>query len=69
MIMNKFKKTLMTNHQIYQRILEVKGEIDTIAEEKGLDEEHDLCLASNHLDSFLNAMEESKGYTEYNEDR
>ena len=37
--------------------MEVKSIIDTIREDKGLDDAHDLSLSSNHLDSCLDALE------------
>lgn len=46
-----------TNAEIFKTIMECKSLIDTIREEKGLDDGHDLSLASNHLDNFLDAIE------------
>jgi hypothetical protein len=42
---------------IFDTIVKVKGEIDTIRELKNLDDDHDLSLASNYLDSFLDSIE------------
>ena len=47
-----------TDVEIYKTIMEVKSEIDTIREEKNLEDDHDLSRASDHLDSYLNALEE-----------
>ena len=46
-----------SNTVIYRRVMEAKSLLDTIAETKGLDADHDLCLASDRLDSFLDALE------------
>ena len=54
---NKFRTKQMSDKKIYKEMMKVKGIIDTIAEEKGLDDSHDLCLASNHLNNFLDAIE------------
>ncbi len=53
----KYKEFPTSNEDIYLSFMEIKSIIDTVREEKGLDESHDLSLASNHLDSFLNALE------------
>lgn len=45
------------DESIVKIVMRVKSEIDTIREVKGLDDSHDLSLASNHLDSFLDAIE------------
>lgn len=37
--------------------MEVKSIIDTIREDKNLEDDHDLSLSSNHLDLFLDAFE------------
>lgn len=52
------RETRKTNDEIYTAILKAKGEIDTIREDRNLDDNHDLSHASDHLDSFLNALEE-----------
>lgn len=53
----KFRTKLESNAEIMKAIFEIKSIIDTICENKGLDDSHDLCLASNHLNSFLDALE------------
>jgi len=54
---SKFRPKLKTDKQIYTVIMEIKSIIDTIAEEKSLESDHDLCRASDHLDWFLDALE------------
>lgn len=54
----KLNKKIKTNKQIFQIIIEIKSIIDTIIENKNLENDHDLCLASKHLDNFLNILEE-----------
>lgn len=51
-----------TDIEIYSLVMKMKGEIDTIRENKDLDDKHDLSLASNYLDSFLNALDEQGVY-------
>lgn len=58
MRINKFRTRYMTTKKIHQHIMESKSILDTIAEEKDLDDSHDLCLASNYLDKFLDVLEE-----------
>lgn len=48
----------LTNENIYSLIMKVKSEIDTIRENKSLEDDHDLSHASHHLDNFLNALDE-----------
>ena len=50
-------KNLKQDKKIYKDLMKVKSIIDSIAELKSLSDDHDLCLASNHIDNVLNALE------------
>lgn len=51
------KKLLTDDKNIYKQLMKVKSLIDTISELKSLTDDHDLCLASNHLNNVLDALE------------
>ena len=55
-----FRTIPLNDEEMVRVIMKAKSEIDVIREERSLEDGHDLSLASDYLESFLDAIEKQK---------